>query len=646
MRPFHTLLVANRGEIACRIIRTARVAGYRTVAVASEADADALHGQLADEFVIIGPAPVGESYLDPQRILAAASKTGADAIHPGYGFLSENAEFARACDAAGLVFVGPSPEAIVAMGDKAEAKRRMIAAGVACVAGYEGDNQSDDHLREEAARIGYPVMIKAIAGGGGRGMRLVGEAADFAEALVSARSEARNAFGNGSVLLERAILEPRHVEIQIFGDHHGNIIHLGERDCSIQRRHQKVIEEAPSPAVGPALREAMGKAAIEAAKAVDYVGAGTVEFLLGKDGAFHFLEMNTRLQVEHPVTEFVTGLDLVAMQLSVAAGEPLPLTQDQVIISGHAIEVRLYAEDPCHDFVPQSGLVDVWEPAAGDGIRVDHGVRAGVAIPSFYDPMVAKIIAWGSNRGAALRRLERGVRDTVLLGPQTNKAFLLAMLSEPEFRAGNATTAFIGNHFPAGLAQDVPPFALRAIAAVLAVVGTGSGWRSNRALRDPVTFVIGDEKQQWSVGRADSGWHVVCGDQSAMVEGLAIIGHRVRWSEGGIVHHATFSKSRDAVQIDDGRAVYHFTEDPGIKETQAAGSDGLLRAPMTGTVVSIVATVGQAVTRGQLILTVEAMKMEHQLISPLDGVIETVAAVAGDQVSARDLLVVIKADPS
>ncbi|MDP9086816.1 MAG: ATP-grasp domain-containing protein [Pseudomonadota bacterium] len=643
-RPFHKLLVANRGEIACRIIRSARDQGYRTVAIASEADAEAPHSRLADELVVIGPASVGQSYLDPQRVLDAARKTGADAVHPGYGFLSENAEFARLCGAAGLVFVGPSPDAIVAMGDKAEAKRRMMAAGVPCVPGYEGEDQSDDRLAGEAARIGFPVMIKAVAGGGGRGMRLVNDPVAFADALVSARSEAQNAFGNSTILLERAIAEPRHVEIQVFGDTLGNVIHLGERDCSVQRRHQKVIEEAPSPAVDPALRVRMGEAATEAAKAIDYVGAGTVEFLLGKDGAFHFLEMNTRLQVEHPVTELVTGLDLVAMQLAVAAGQPLPVTQDQVTITGLAIEGRLYAENPYDDFLPQSGKVELWEPPVGEGIRIDHGVRAGVAVSSFYDAMVAKIIAWGPDRGAALRRLERAVGDTVLLGPQTNKTFLLALLAAPEFRDGKATTAFIGQIFPDGPAAPVPPFALGALAAVLAVHREGGGWRSNRWMGDPVAFALGEQKQVWRVVRSKDGWRADCDGRSASIGNVEIAGHRVRWSECGVVRTAAFFRDAGVILIDDGSTVSRFREESGHKETMAGRSDGVLRAPMTGTIVSIVAAAGQTVSRGQILLTLEAMKMEHQLISPLDGTIETIGAAAGDQVSARDVLIVIAAE--
>ena len=408
---FSKILIANRGEIACRVMRTARDLGYRTVAVYSDADADALHVREADEAVRIGPPPVSESYLDARAIIEAAKRVGADAVHPGYGFLSENDGFASACQDAGLVFIGPTPDAIRAMGNKAAAKRLMIEAGVPCVPGYQGADQSDATLAAEAQRIGCPIMVKAAAGGGGRGMRLVTRLEDFADAVSTARSEAQNAFGSGELILEKAVVDARHVEVQVFGDAHGHVIHLGERDCSAQRRHQKVIEEAPSPAVSPALREKMGAAAVAAAKAISYRGAGTVEFLLGADGEFYFLEMNTRLQVEHPVTEEITGLDLVEWQLRVAAGEPLPLKQEDVRLDGHAIEVRLYAESPEKNFLPQSGTVFEWRPAEGKGVRVDHGIRSGQEISPFYDPMIAKVIAHGRTREEARRRLVRALRS-------------------------------------------------------------------------------------------------------------------------------------------------------------------------------------------------------------------------------------------
>ncbi|HEY0137362.1 MAG TPA: acetyl-CoA carboxylase biotin carboxylase subunit, partial [Nannocystis sp.] len=449
MSTFNTILIANRGEIACRIIRSAHALGYRCVAVYSQADADAPHVGLADRAVMIGPPPVRESYLNVERLLAAAVAAGADAVHPGYGFLSENAAFAQACLDAGLVFIGPSPAAIDAMGNKAAAKRAMIAAGVPCIPGFQDSSdeaQQDDHLHAEALKVGFPLLIKAAAGGGGRGMRKVTAESELTAAIRSARSEAASAFGSGELIVERAIVDGRHVEIQVFGDTHGNVIHLGERDCSVQRRHQKVVEESPSPAVDAALRERMGAAAVAAARTIDYVGAGTVEFMLDASGEFYFLEMNTRLQVEHPVTESVTGLDLVELQLRVAAGEPLPLTQEQVQLTGHAIEVRLYAEDPHAGYLPQSGPVHAWQPASGAGVRIDHGIRAGQQISPYYDPMLAKVIAYGRNRDEARRRLVRALEQTVLLGVVHNKQFLADVIAHPVFAAGGATTRFLEQH--------------------------------------------------------------------------------------------------------------------------------------------------------------------------------------------------------
>ena len=410
------ILIANRGEIACRVIRTARRLGYGTVAVYSSADAGAPHVLAADEAVLIGPPPATESYLDIAAVVEAARKTGAGAVHPGYGFLAENADFARACAAAGLVFIGPPVDAIELMGDKRAAKAKMSEADVPCVPGDVSVEQDDASLRRAAESIGYPVMIKAVAGGGGRGMRLVIDAAELDEALVSARSEAESSFGSGELLLEKAIVEPRHVELQIFGDTHGNYLHLGERDCSVQRRHQKVVEECPSPAVDDDLRLRMGATAVEAARACGYVGAGTVEFLLDREGRFYFLEMNTRLQVEHPVTELVTGFDLVEWQIRVADGEPLPVSQDAVVLTGHAIEARLYAEDPARGFLPQTGKVLVWESPRSDDIRIDHAVHAGGTISPHYDPLLAKVIAHGTTRDDARRKLSAALRDITLAG--------------------------------------------------------------------------------------------------------------------------------------------------------------------------------------------------------------------------------------
>src|ERR1700730_15039046 len=537
MPTIEKLLVANRGEIACRVITTAREKGYRTVAIYSEADASSLHVRLADEAVLIGPGPAAQSYLDIERVITAARRTAADALHPGYGFLSERAALAEACVAAGLTFVGPDAHAIRIMGDKAESKRRMTEAGVPCVPGYLGEDQVESVFVREAERIGYPIMVKAAAGGGGRGMRLVNEARALPTALQTARSEAQAAFGDGRLLLERAVAEPRHVEIQVFGDRHGNVIHLCERDCSVQRRHQKVVEEAPSPAVSAQLRTRMGKAAVRAAATIGYVGAGTVEFLLMPDGSFYFLEMNTRLQVEHPVTEMVTGLDLVALQLIVAEGKPLPVTQEEVTLSGHAIEVRLYAEDPAGDFLPQTGDIAVWQPAIGDGVRIDHGLRVGAAISPFYDPMLAKLIAWGADRDEARRRLLRCVEDSRLFGVATNRAFLAATLRNPEFATGKATTGFIARQFPEGFANDSPPAWAPALAAALFADRQGTGWGSNRWSSPLIKLASSEGESDWRAVRRDSAWEVASGttafaiqflDRDAANVVVLIDGHRFR----------------------------------------------------------------------------------------------------------------------
>jgi geranyl-CoA carboxylase alpha subunit len=622
---FSKILVANRGEIAWRVMRTAKAMGYRTVAVYSDADKDAPHVSFADEAVRIGPPPVGESYLSIDRILEAAHRSGADAIHPGYGFLSENAAFATACEKAGLTFIGPPPAAIAAMGNKAAAKRRMIDAGVPCVPGYQGTDQSDAHLEKEAHKIGLPVMVKAAAGGGGRGMRLVERDPDLIEAIRTARAEAESAFGSGELILEKAVVDARHVEIQVFADAHGNVIHLGERDCSVQRRHQKVIEEAPSPAVTADLRHRMGAAAVAAARAIAYRGAGTVEFLLAADGAFYFLEMNTRLQVEHPVTEAITGQDLVAWQLKVAAGEKLPLAQEQVRFSGHAIEVRLYAEDAYDGFLPQTGRIDVWRPASGPGIRVDHGMKDGLAISPFYDPMIAKVIAHGANREEARVRLVQALRDTVALGPVTNRHFLIRLLEHPEFAAGKATTAFIGKHF-AGDALKPPEVtdAHWALAAALLWRRSAEnypaalrGWRNSNPEPTPIRLAVGAVERILPVSPQD----VAAIDESA-----------------------PFHIDDDDIVVDLDALTVRFSDRTyAPPATAAAGSDGKLRAPMDGRIVAIKVAAGDKVTRGQTLIVLEAMKIQHQLKAALDAKIESVAVQEGQQVSNRTILVTMAA---
>jgi geranyl-CoA carboxylase alpha subunit len=623
---FSKILVANRGEIAWRVMRTAKAMGYRTVAVYSDADKDAPHVTFADEAVRVGPPLVGESYLSIDRILEAAHKSGADAIHPGYGFLSENEAFATACEKAGLVFIGPPPAAIAAMGNKAAAKRRMIDAGVPCVPGYQGADQSDANLEKEARKIGLPVMVKAAAGGGGRGMRLVERDADLLEAIRTARAEAESAFGSGELILEKAVVDARHVEIQVFADAHGNVIHLGERDCSVQRRHQKVIEEAPSPAVNADLRNRMGAAAVAAARTIGYRGAGTVEFLLGADGAFYFLEMNTRLQVEHPVTEAITGQDLVAWQLRVAAGEKLPLTQEQVKFAGHAIEVRLYAEDAYADFLPQTGRIDLWRPAIGPGIRVDHGMKDGLLISPFYDPMIAKVIAHGASREQARIRLVQALRDTVVLGPTTNRHFLIRLLDHPEFTAGKATTAFIGKHF-AGDALRAPDVTDRHWALAAALLWRRSaerypaplrGWRNSNPEATPIRLAVGTVERMLHVSPRD----------------LAAIDDR-----------APFHIDGCDIVVDLDALTVRFSDRTYAPPAMAsAGSDGKLRAPMDGRIVAINVAAGDTVTRGQTLIVLEAMKIQHQLKAALDAKIESVAVHEGQQVSNRTVLVTMAAD--
>ncbi|KMO40399.1 3-methylcrotonyl-CoA carboxylase [Methylobacterium variabile] len=643
---FSTLLIANRGEIACRIIRTARAQGYRTVAVYSTADADARHVREADIAVPIGPAPARESYLCAEAIVAAAVRAGADAVHPGYGFLSENAEFAEACEAAGLTWIGPPPASIRAMGDKASAKRLMREAGVPCVPGYDGEDDRDATLAAEAEAIGYPVMVKASAGGGGRGMRLVHAASDLPEALAGARAEAQAAFGSGRLLLERAVVGARHVEIQVFADRHGAVIHLGERDCSVQRRHQKIIEEAPSPAVDAALRARMGAAAVRAAQAIGYVGAGTVEFLLDRSGDFFFLEMNTRLQVEHPVTEMVTGLDLVALQLDAAQGLPLPLGQDEVRLDGHAIEVRLYAEDPAAGFLPQTGLVRLWRPAPPEMARVDHGLREGAAVTPYYDPMLAKVIAWGRDREEARRRLMRAVEATVVLGVTTNKAYLLAALDWPDFAAGASTTDSVAVNAARDATMSAgatPALAWALGAALLAggAPGTGPAWRATS-----LCLARGEEEVRVGLARSGEGWRITLpGDQPGRPHEIAVLawsGGRVSYAADGLLRHAFAERSGDRLDLDlggGGLTLLDRTRAPAAEQGAAQG--GAVRAPMNGTLTAVSVAAGDRVERGQLLATIEAMKMEMRVAAPLSGTVSAVPARAGAAVAARQVLVTI-----
>jgi geranyl-CoA carboxylase alpha subunit len=660
MTRFTSILVANRGEIACRVIRTAKALGYRTVAVYSEADAKAPHVLMADEAVCIGPSPVNESYLVQEKILQAARASGAEAIHPGYGFLSENADFARAVEDAGLVFVGPSPDAIHLMGNKAEAKRRMIAAQVPCVPGYEGADQSDEVLLAEGDRIAPPLMVKAAAGGGGRGMRLVHDSAELANAIDLARAEAQSAFGSGELILEKAIIRPRHVEVQVFADTQGNTIHLGERDCSVQRRHQKVVEEAPCPVMTEELRAAMGAAAVAAAQSINYRGAGTVEFLLDESGKFYFLEMNTRLQVEHPVTELITGLDLVALQLQVAQGEPLGLTQEDIKLEGHAIEVRLYTEDPTQDFLPTSGPVDLWSPPGGTGIRVDSGICTGQEISPFYDPMVAKIIASGPTREIARLRLIEALKETVLFGTRHNRDFLVACLEKECFAAGQATTAFIAEEFAEGeIADPQPAFSDSAVAAVIElalqhadlysssvlVAPQLRDWASASPLISRKQYRHGETVHDLSVmPLGNSRYRVFDASESAVVELLSLEGSTAHVGIDDSQHIARFhlpEVGKLYLSIDGRAAQYRDTIRLDGVQDQAGGSGSVI-APMHGLLLEVRVTAGDTVEQGETLAVLEAMKMHYEIVAEAAGEVKEVLAQAGNQVAADDLLIAIE----
>jgi geranyl-CoA carboxylase alpha subunit len=656
---FDSILVANRGEIACRVLRSARELGYRTIAVYSEADRDAPHTALADEAVLIGPARVGESYLDIERILEAAARTEAGAIHPGYGFLAENAAFARACREAGCCFIGPSAEAIELMGNKAEAKRRMLEAGVPCVPGYQGPEQDDATLTTAADRIGLPVMVKAAAGGGGRGMRLVRERPGLIDAFRLARAEALAAFGSEELILEKALARPRHVEFQVFADHHGNVVHLGERDCSVQRRHQKVVEEAPCPVMSEELRQRMGAAAIEAARSIGYVGAGTVEFLLDEDGAFHFLEMNTRLQVEHPVTEMVTGLDLVELQISVARGEPLPQALADIPLTGHAIEVRLYAEDPARDFMPGSGRIILWHPPSGAGVRVDAGIETGFEISPFYDAMVAKIIAWGASRDIARKRLLRALRGTALFGVTTNRDYLIRILEDKVFAAAQATTAFITEQ-AASLQQEplLADFSRAAVAAVISgraqamqsaatavrVSEALVNWSSAGTLTSHYLMAAGEREHRMAVSVSGDVYRVGDGKRQVSIEVPRDNGIEAEFVLDGVAHRVIYRAISDAVTwiaLDD-RSECHVNRLNDRASDVRAGGDRRVTAPMHGLLREIKVSLGEAVVRGQRLLVLEAMKMQHEVQAGVDGIVTSIWREAGTQVAAGDPILEIE----
>ncbi|CAO3457494.1 Methylcrotonyl-CoA carboxylase biotin-containing subunit (EC 6.4.1.4) [Azospirillum argentinense] len=660
---FDKILIANRGEIACRVIRTARRMGIRTVAVYSEADARAMHVEMADEAVCIGPAPVGESYLRGDAILEVAKRTGAQAIHPGYGFLSENAGFAAACAEAGVVFIGPPIEAIRVMGSKAESKRVMSQADVPLVPGFHGEAQDLETLSAEAERIGYPVLVKASAGGGGKGMRVVRAASEFADAVAGAKREAKAAFGDDSVLLEKYLGRPRHVEIQVFCDTHGNGVYLFERDCSIQRRHQKVIEEAPAPALPDDLRRRMGEAAVAAAKAVNYVGAGTVEFLY-EDGGFYFIEMNTRLQVEHPVTEKITGQDLVEWQLHVAAGGTLPLMQDQLTRRGHAFEARLYAEDPQREFLPAIGkLVRLRPPAENDHVRVDTGVREGDEVTMFYDPMIAKLIVWDEDRDAALRRLRVALAAYEVVGVTTNVAFLGAIAGHPAFRAVEIDTGFIERHRADLLPPPAPvPDRGLAIAALSVLLRrnaearkarraasdpwspwlSASGWRLNDDNHHDLRLLDGDTPRGLTLHFRPDGYEIeVEGRPAIRAERVTLDGETLTATIDAVRTRATVvCQGLDLTILSDGVVWRLHLDDPTARAAEQEGGSGRLTAPMPGTVVRVLVEPGQTVEAGAPLMLLEAMKMEHTIKAPAAGTVSAVNFAAGDQVSEGvDLLV-------
>ncbi|UXZ44606.1 acetyl/propionyl/methylcrotonyl-CoA carboxylase subunit alpha [Pseudomonas soli] len=639
-----TLLVANRGEIACRVMRTAKAMGLTTVAVHSATDRDARHSREADIRVDLGGSKAADSYLVIDKLLAAAKASGAQAIHPGYGFLSENAGFARAIEQAGLIFLGPPASAIDAMGSKSAAKALMEAAGVPLVPGYHGEAQDLETFRAAAERIGYPVLLKASAGGGGKGMKVVEEESQLADALASAQREAQSSFGDARMLVEKYVLKPRHVEIQVFADQHGHCLYLNERDCSIQRRHQKVVEEAPAPGLSPELRKAMGEAAVRAAQAIGYVGAGTVEFLLDARGEFFFMEMNTRLQVEHPVTEAITGLDLVAWQIRVACGEPLPLTQEQVPLIGHAIEVRLYAEDPANEFLPATGTLALYrESAPGEGRRVDSGVSEGDVVSPFYDPMLGKLIAWGQDREQARLRLLAMLDEFAIGGLKTNIAFLRRILAHPAFAEAELDTGFIPRH------QDVllpPPQALPAQFWEAAAEAWLQGEPAQLRQDDPASpWTLRDGLRLGLPAR--SSLHLQCDghEQAVALERSAPSTYRL---EGEQLCHEQDGLRRRHLAVRRGGTLYvqwqgelHAVSahDPIAAAEASHSHQGGLGAPMNGSIVRVLVEPGQVVEAGTALVVLEAMKMEHSIRAPHDGTVKALFCQEGDMVSEGTVLV-------
>ncbi len=653
---FSKILIANRGEIACRIIRTARKMGIRTVAVYSDADRDAMHVALADEAIAIGPAPARSSYLDAEKIIAAAQASGAQAIHPGYGFLSENAGFAEACASAGLIFIGPTPDAIRAMGGKSEAKALMAQAGVPVVPGYHGEDQADEKLAGEAEAIGYPVLLKASAGGGGKGMRIVREKREFAAELAGAKREALAAFGNDRMLIEKYLERPRHVEVQVFADGHGNCLSLFERDCSIQRRHQKVIEEAPAPGLPDTLRQRMYDAAVAAARAIDYRGAGTVEFLLDPSGEFYFMEMNTRLQVEHPVTEYITGLDLVEWQIRVANGEALPDDWCNLRINGHAIEARIYAEDPAHDFLPSIGTVShLAFPEEGPHLRIDSGIRTGDAISVHYDPMIAKLIVWDYDRPSAVRRLRLALEKLAICGVTSNAAFLTRLAGLDAFAAAELDTGFIARNEAALFAPGATSGNEIALATLGLLLSRRNGakpqadpyspwnntnsFRLNAPARETLRFVLDQQPVDVAVTHEPDGFSLEIGTRAIRAHGSISQDGTLRATVDGRQRQCRFFAS------DNGHALfldgehYRISQPDPVDVADTSTHTGGLEAPMPGVIRAILSKQGAAVEAGDALVVMEAMKMEHTIRAPAKGTVTAINCAEGNMVEAGAMLV-------
>ncbi|MFQ5785142.1 MAG: acetyl/propionyl/methylcrotonyl-CoA carboxylase subunit alpha [Alphaproteobacteria bacterium] len=662
---FEKILIANRGEIACRVIRTARRMRIATVAVHSEADAQALHVALADESQEIGPAPAVESYLRGDAIVEAAKASGAAAIHPGYGFLAENADFAEACAAAGLVFIGPPPAVIRAMGDKAAAKTLMADAGIPVLPGDSGEDQDDAALARAAERVGYPLLIKPAVGGGGKGMRVVAARAAFAEALAAARREAEAAFGDGRVLLERYLDRPRHIEVQVFADTHGNVVHLFERDCSLQRRHQKVVEEAPAPRCGGRFRRRIAETAVEAARAAGYVGAGTVEFLVDGENRFYFLEMNTRLQVEHPVTEMITGRDLVEWQLRIAAGEKLPCAQADLVVAGHAIEARIYAEDPARGFLPASGRIDYLRaPVEGEDLRFDTGVRVGDEVSPHYDPLLAKLVVHGRNRTAALERLRHALADLRIVGPATNLEFLSAIANHRDFTAGRADTGLIERERATLAPEPVPaPDRVLAFACLDTLLRLAdeaaarsrdrgspwnlvNGWRLNGEATQTVHFLDGDEVRTIAVRFRRGSYSLTLSDAAVEVDRARrdAEGNLEADFDGERCAALVIARGRETVVLDADKTWRLSRHDPLEAANEDGATGGRLTSPMPGRIVAVLAEVGREVARGEPLMVVEAMKMEHTITAPAGGRIARINYAAGDRVEEGAELIAFGAE--